>query len=452
MIARRGGRDGLDRRWACALAALAGVVLTVSTFYPGQMSGDAIGQLVEARSGRFTDWHPPLMSWVWSRLDRVIPGPLGLTLLHNLAFWGGAGLIVAALRLRPAVSAAAILAIGLYPPIFTALGTLWKDVGMASALVLAFALLLAAERRGSPWALAGAVPPLFYALAVRYNAAPAVLPLLLWAVWIAARRLRRPAGVRAAVIGGVIGVVLLAGAVRGIDRALVDGRRLFTVQEILLHDLAALSLANGAVVAPAVTWRGAPPSLEQVACVYDPRHVSALYNGRYGACAWRFDKVVDAESFGSILRAWRREVSRRPLAYLAHRLRVFAPALGLHGGRACYPLAVGHDPNGLGFEFRRTLRYDVALRLAALLAYGTPLFRAWIYLGAVALLSLRIARLPPGRRLAPAVLAASAGLYGAAYLVVGVDCAFRFGWWIVVAAALMACLVLGSRRERGATA
>ena len=126
---------GVGRRQWCCFAAAIGLSLTILTFFPGHMNRDALLQLSEARAMVFYDWHPPLMSWIWSGLDRVMPGPLGMFVFHNTLFWAGLGLVIYLLRLAPAPSAILILAIGLFPPIFSALGTVWKDVGMASSFL-----------------------------------------------------------------------------------------------------------------------------------------------------------------------------------------------------------------------------------------------------------------------------------------------------------------------------
>jgi hypothetical protein len=63
----------------------------------------------------------------------------------------------------------------------------WKDVDIASSLLLAVSLLFYAHLRSSALALGLALVPFFYGLAVRHNAALAVYPLALWAGLIADR-------------------------------------------------------------------------------------------------------------------------------------------------------------------------------------------------------------------------------------------------------------------------
>ena len=168
------------------LVIIAGLLTTVIVFAPGYMSPDSVDQLAQGRSGRYGDWFPPVMSWLWGRLDRAVPGPLGMLVFHNLLFWSGLGLWVAlvAPRWSLIVKCLMLLVIGFFPPIFLLLSTIWKDVGMAAAFLFASALLLYAERRRSLASLVLSLPALWYGVAVRHNAAIAALPLTLYAGFI----------------------------------------------------------------------------------------------------------------------------------------------------------------------------------------------------------------------------------------------------------------------------
>jgi hypothetical protein len=157
------------------IVPLVGIALTVMCYYPGYMSDDSIKQLTQARSGHFTDWQLPLMSGVWSGFDALIPGPLGMLIFHNLMFWLGLTLLVRQALARRLWSYPLILAMGFFPPILALLGTIWKDVGMASALLLACSLLFQAQQRQRGLAWCAAQLALFYASGVRHNAVVAVL-------------------------------------------------------------------------------------------------------------------------------------------------------------------------------------------------------------------------------------------------------------------------------------
>src|SRR5215471_15427009 len=131
--------DGVGGRViACATSATLGIALTVACFYPGYMSSDSVDQLGQARSGVFNDWHPPLMSFVWRFTDQIIPGPLGMLILNNVLFWSGIALIC--YRCLEESAAPAIAVLGLLPPVFGQLSTVWKDVAFGASMIFAFAL------------------------------------------------------------------------------------------------------------------------------------------------------------------------------------------------------------------------------------------------------------------------------------------------------------------------
>src|SRR5262249_46633878 len=134
-------------------------------------------QLLQARHHWYTDWHPPLMSLVWTFVDLFIAGPAGMLVFHNLMFWIALGLLLSLVDCPLSLTAPLGLLVGLFPPIFIALGVILKDAGMMAALFWAFAWLLYARRKRSRLGLVLALGGLFYGTAIRYNALAAALPL-----------------------------------------------------------------------------------------------------------------------------------------------------------------------------------------------------------------------------------------------------------------------------------
>src|SRR5713226_937585 len=167
---------------ACAAAALLGIALTVACFYPGYMSPDSVEQLAQARSGIFTDWHPAMMSFLWRFADKLFPGPFGMLLLNNLLFWPGVATIC--YRCLGQAAAPVTIALGLFPAVFGLLSTVWKDVAFGASMVLAVALLLDAQIARSKSALILSSLPILYALSVRHNSGPGLLPLMLYGAWV----------------------------------------------------------------------------------------------------------------------------------------------------------------------------------------------------------------------------------------------------------------------------
>ena len=69
--------------------AVVGFATTWSLFAPGAMSHDSVVQLLQARTLKVNDYHPPLMALLWALTDKVVPGPSGMLLVTNLLYWVG---------------------------------------------------------------------------------------------------------------------------------------------------------------------------------------------------------------------------------------------------------------------------------------------------------------------------------------------------------------------------
>src|SRR5215210_2928592 len=164
-----------------ALAAL-GFVLTLAAFYPGYMSPDSMANWLGGRQWLFKDVNGPVMTAVWGLIDSVVPGPAGMLVLQNLVFWAAPAVFWRATWRRSLVLGVCLAALAFMPQIWSQMSTIWKDTGQAATLFLGSALL--------------------YGYAVRLNSVAAILPLALWAGYVACGlfgrlRVRRDAGSRA---------------------------------------------------------------------------------------------------------------------------------------------------------------------------------------------------------------------------------------------------------------
>src|SRR5258705_3642102 len=224
---------------------LAGFVLTLVAFSPGLMSPDSVDQWHQGRAWIFYDVHPPIMSAFWGILDRVWPGPFLMLVFHNLLFWGGAALFWRLTKDKSFVPALAFPCFGFMPQVWAPFTTIWQDIGLGAALLLAAALLYSADQKRSRAALFCSLPLMFYASGARLNAVTATLPLALWSGLIACRIFpglqvgvpARARGILPAVVGLVYPFALLF-AVDLTTKALTGGQTLFPYHQGLLHRLA----------------------------------------------------------------------------------------------------------------------------------------------------------------------------------------------------------------------
>ena len=145
--------------------------------YPGFMSIDSFDQYAQSKSLRFGDGHPPVMAWVWSKLNIIFDGPQGLLFLHLSMLW--VGLCVWSRNFGVDRNAIWFVWLGFLPWIANFEGVLWKDMGMAYALLLAVGLMIKSKLTMVEIVLV--IFLLLYAFMVRSNAPAALLPIIWFA-------------------------------------------------------------------------------------------------------------------------------------------------------------------------------------------------------------------------------------------------------------------------------
>src|SRR5664279_3134968 len=106
------------RRYLVFYVALLCAVFTVTVYYPGYMSPDSVVQLGQARNGVDNNVYPPLMDYIWSVTDRILPGPAGMLVLHNAVFWFALALLAYVVVSRSFWQIAFVLVAGFWPPTY----------------------------------------------------------------------------------------------------------------------------------------------------------------------------------------------------------------------------------------------------------------------------------------------------------------------------------------------
>src|SRR5215831_20079259 len=138
-------RDAQGTAFAIAALSLLGFAIEVRAFWPGLMSTDSIEQYTQAALARYNDHHPPIMALLWSWTNRVVTGPGGMLVVHLALLWGGLWAIAESARRSGLRHAWLIVPIGVLPWIASIAGVIWKDVGMAYALLCAGGLVALAR-------------------------------------------------------------------------------------------------------------------------------------------------------------------------------------------------------------------------------------------------------------------------------------------------------------------
>ncbi len=318
---RTTGRPARALPW---LIAIAGFAFDAAAYWPGQMSFDSAYAWWQARGGATTDIAPPMFIFVWRACDALLEGPGLVFALHLALFWSGLALLANALRASRS-RATAIMVIGAFAPVPWLLrGHVWTDVGMFSALLFAAGALArahATRRRG--WILA-ALPALFYAASVRYNALPAVVPFAAWAACLAfGRNASRP---RIVLIAAAVCMLFFLGTAAINSRV---QRRVPLWPAAAEWDLAALSIASGEMLLPPFMIGPGLDVAELAGAFRDWSIVPMLQNTQHGMRD-PFMSDYTPEQLATLRQAWLDGIRAHPGAWLAHHARQAIALLGVH--------------------------------------------------------------------------------------------------------------------------
>jgi hypothetical protein len=412
--------------------------------YPGFLSFDSVEQLRQARSGDYTDWHPPAMAALWRLVEHVWAGPYGMFVLQSAAFVAGVYLLLRRWLLPPAAAIVAVL-VTWFPPVSSVLAVIWKDSQLLGYATLGIALLARGGRRGQ---LAG-LAALALASAMRHNAFTATFaPILLLFRWpeVTSRRHRY------AVALGAWLAVTAAGF--GVNRALTDvhthpwtdAGQVWDVAGMIacappIDDDEARELLAGTPFKPASDIQAT------IAAAYVPElgvfHLWDLHV---------LEQVDNDAQRAAIDRAWWTLLRAHPGAYLAHRANEFAELIQLEP-KDRHNIWIGIDAWGRDLYQDRPTWYQRPLRTWQRWAGVDWLFWPWLYLLAtLGMLVVAIRRRD--------VLVAALGLSGIGselpLFLIAPGTSYRYSCWLVAMAlfaaiALTATAVRGRRRPNPAT-
>lgn len=451
---------------AILLLLVAGLAAQVYLhFAPGAMSPDSLSILGQARSGVFEDGHPPLVTAVWRVLDRAIPGPVGMLLLHLALFYGGLFLIFRACLPQHGYFVLPVtLAVGLFPPLLGILGVIWIDITMAGLYLLALGCWL--SFLNSPHRLAGLVLVLLLtalAIATRHNAAAAAFPLLSLFLlrdappgngWL-------KASVRAMALGAVATVLLFVGS-KWISAQFVDQPR-HLWRAAALYDIAGAShFEDRNLFQPGVLARS---SLEEIHRLYSVRSYVPLMtgeqiHGKPGTAPVRGAPLeldtTNPQLSEQLGRNWAEVVLGHPRAYLRHRIEFFASMVKRQPWGLWAPFFDAIYPNELGVPQRPAARSNEMFLHVHRLAVSSSLFEPLPYLVLSALLFVPVLAL--GLKLRGKLLQASGALYASGVCHMGglflfaVTPDFRYSHWLLTAAAVATGLLVLDLGRRAAAA
>ncbi len=398
-------------------------IIVTYCFYPGFMSVDSLNQYVQAKKGIMNDWHPVIMSWTWHYLNFLHDGPLLMLVLQNLVFWTGMALIIYSAIKSGVWKVRITLCFLIFPPILALLSTIWKDVEMGSFLVLSLGLILFGAHVNikkkiliSPLLLF----TLIYSAAVRYNSLPAVIPIVfcIGLLWINGKLWKK-------ILVSIFLTFLIILASFLINTIGTNGEKQFPIQQILTHDLVALSLNNNKVYLPEfmsgkdnAEWK-----ISELRQIYTPLTVVPLY-----CCGNNIKHLVltsNKRNIDELIGSWKKNTLIFFYPYLIHRADVYIQTLSLNNGPACYPFMYGDIPNTYGIVFHPNI---VNISILNYLDFfkDSLFFRPYFYLViSIVILFFAIWK----KQLITSLVLISGILYNLCYFFVATTCDFRMTWW-----------------------
>ena len=412
-------------------AAIVAAVAAAWVLYPGWYSFDAAHQLQQAVQGRYSDLQPPAMALAWAGL-LALGLPPGALLVVNLAA-AVVGLALLGRALRGAWGATLPLLV-LWPPFLVLFGHLWSDVALAALMLLAAGLLLGPSvGRTAPLA---AMALLCVVVALRHNAAPAVLPLFVLAL---ARWPGAPSRLTMRLALALPRVLVAVLAASTLSRAVTE-RPVPSWTPTAVWDLAAASVESGELLLPPGT-HGPAMTVDELRAYMDHDMALGLWLRAPSGINVGIAAPLPPGTERELLRRWLALPLTHPRPWLSHRARVAWSLFGPQ--RADKPTELLIVPQVVALEGNPPIRANATAANRALvegvLARKASIWIApagYLLLGvAASLLALRRG-MPAPSRSAVLALAASGWLYAAPLALVAPSAEWRYAFW-----PMLACLV-----------
>jgi len=426
--------------WAISAFLLFGATLAMR--FPGVAMYDSVWQYEQAIQSEYYDWHPPIMARTWALLNHVRPDTAPFFLIQMLLWWGGLGLLSAALGRRQRHGAAAlVLLVGIAPLWLGWVTVVLKDAQMACCLVAAAGLMAhwRLDGRALPRWAAGLILLLVgYATLVRGNAAFATVPFALALFdWPPSRRRAVRWGATAALIAAVLVLEPV------LNRHVLGAERNGVENVLPLYDMAGIAhnahLASIPGVAPAM-WADSERKGCYTAFFWNPygEESECGFVGR----AIGYDHVTNRQ----MIAAWLPLVLSHPLPYAEHRLAHFNSNLRFwvdaHLPDADPPLESEPNQYNLGAPANAAGGALIdAAHAMALSPLGWPV--AWLALAVGLIWTGKISSDPQAR--IGRALALSALCMSTSYAVISIASDLRYHLWSMVAAALALILLADAR-------
>ena len=296
--------------WPVALGFAA---LCILVSYPGRLNADSLFSLIAAsRSGVVNNWHSATLGWVWGLPGGLLGQPVAALAMQAILF----GLFAGFLPRLPSTRRGQIAMAGeilLRIVLAGSAGYVGKDAAIVLTMLIAVQLLRRWPRSGmgAGSAVALALVTALFLLVKAPNFLVIVVAIALVLPFFVRSRLRYAGLVAGALVLGVLAIPLN----RTVDHVVFAARDLHPDKQLVLFDLAGISVRTGENAFAAVpgwpTARLPTPAACFVPYMWDSFAPWAPCGG--------YARAYDALD-GALTRRWIETIAAHPVAYAEHRL------------------------------------------------------------------------------------------------------------------------------------
>lgn len=440
-------KDKLVRYGVLVVMTAFGFIVSLLLFFPGFRSPDSEWQLCQAiGSCELDTWHPIAMSLLWGFLIKISGGVVSSMLfLQLLMLWLGL-FLVGLYVLRSTGNkflAISVLLIGFLPNIMNISGVIWKDIQMASSLILAVGILLNLKGRKTLTRAIGVALSLAlmtYAVSVRSNAIFAVLPIVLFLMF----SLEYPKKSLYKALIGVAILVIMATATPLLNH-LIKPTRSSASFSMYAYDIVNI-LPKDQLATKAPQNIKSQLLMLSDCSLFSNESTQLAFWTCIDRSNWEF---LAREGLGDLKRLWLDVVVSHPLAYLAQKVETYTQFVFSGDGQ---PIWNGGGEVFLGDDVRSRSDRPISLSTRSInhsytvnfgYKYFPFIYKAWFWMLLSSLLII-VARRLKAHKLLVYCLVSSSLLYILSYSVGSLTSDYRYIYWSVIASLVSVVLVSSS--------
>jgi hypothetical protein len=292
-------------------------------FFPGLYNADSIGIYSQAIYGDIDDWHSVFMSFLWGSLSWITPGPPIILFISQFLIVSSVLFILKCL-LRNVFAATIIGCVFfLTPPVFNLLGMATKDALFMGIFLWFLGFINAYSNdeyfgKKKVFVLLGVLILATLSCLIRLDAVVLILFSLVAKGFVCHIRSGNLLFMRAFLKGVIVfpfGVVLFSlVCVQGINYV-ADAKRSYSIQPILFHDIAGVSILSGKYLFPnRYKEMGVTEELIQ------ENFTTSFTDTLWFTPAAQSVRVKEREQFIELFSHWLAAIAEEPAAYIEHRL------------------------------------------------------------------------------------------------------------------------------------